>query len=317
VKIIFFGTPEFAVPSLVRLINAGYEITAVVTQPDRQAGRGRQVRSCPVKLEAEKNGIRVLQPQRVRDDDFIRELEVFNPSAIVVVAYGQILPSRILHLPNYGCINVHASLLPDYRGAAPINWAIVNGEKKTGISIMFMDEGMDTGPVLLKKEMDILDDDTAGSLSLKLAEAGAQLLISALEGIEKGTLIPRPQAGKVSYAPPLKKTDALIAWSKTAKELFQFIRGMNPWPGAYTFLEGKRIRILKGAPVETEGEHNQAHREEDAGMIVTATRNELIVSTGSGKIAILELQPSGKPVMPVRSFLQGRTLREGMRFHDS
>ena len=316
-KIVFFGTPEFAIPSLQRLINAGHEITAVVTQPDRQAGRGRQLRSCPVKREAEKNGIRVLQPQRVRDDHFIRELEVFSPSAIVVVAYGQILPSGILHLPRYGCINVHASLLPDYRGAAPVTWAIVNGEKKTGISIMFMDEGMDTGPVLLQKEMDILDDDTAGSLSLRLSEAGAHLLISALQGIEKGTLIPQPQAGKVSYAPPLKKVDALIEWSKTAKELFQFIRGMNPWPGAYTFLEGERIRILKGDPVVTEGEHDKTGSAGEPGMIDTVTRNELIVRTGSGKIAILELQPSGKPVMPVRSFLQGRTLRHGMRFHDS
>jgi methionyl-tRNA formyltransferase len=316
-KIVFFGTPEFAVPSLQGLLNAGHEIAAVVTQPDRKVGRGRKIKSSQVKREAEKNGIRILQPQRVRDDNFIRELEVFNPSAIVVVAYGQILPSGILHLPKYGCINVHASLLPDYRGAAPVNRAIMNAEKKTGITIMFMDEGMDTGPVLLQEEMDIKDDDTAGILSRRLSEAGAQLLIPALEGVEKGTLIPQPQAGKVSYAPPLKKNDALIDWSQTAKDLFHFIRGMNPWPGAYSFLDGTRIKILKGAPVVTDGEHDQAHRAGGPGMIDTATRNELIVSTGSGKLAILELQPSGKPVMSVRSFLQGRTLRKGMRFHDS
>jgi len=316
-KIVFFGTPQFAVPSLVRLLNADHEITAVVTQPDRQAGRGRQVTSCPVKREAEKNGIRVLQPQRVRDEQFLRELEVLSPSAIVVVAYGQILPSGILYLPKYGCINVHASLLPEYRGAAPVNWAIMNGEKKTGITIMSMDEGMDSGPVLLQEEMDIQDDDTAGTLAHRLSEAGAQLLIPAIEGVEKGTLIPQPQAGKVSYAPPLKKTDAIIDWSKTAKDLFHFIRGMNPWPGAYSFLEGNRIKILKGAPLVADGEHGRTHGAGAPGMIDTVTKNEFIVSTGSGKIAILELQPSGKAVMPVRSFLQGRTVREGMRFYDS
>jgi methionyl-tRNA formyltransferase len=318
-KIVFFGTPEFAVPSLQGLLKAGHEITAVVTQPDRQAGRGRQVRSCPVKIEAENNGLRVLQPQRVRDDHFIRELEIINPSAIVVVAYGQILPPGILHLPEYGCINVHASLLPDYRGAAPVNWALMKGEKKTGITIMFMDEGMDTGPVLLQEAMEIKDDDTAGILSRRLSEAGAQLLIPALDDVGKGALIPQPQAGKVSYAPPLEKKDALIEWSNTAKELSHFIRGMNPWPGAYSFLEGKRIRILKGVPVVKDGEHqhDQARSAGEPGTIDTATRNELLINTGSGKIAILELQPSGKPVMPVMSFLQGRTLRKGMRFHDS
>jgi methionyl-tRNA formyltransferase len=221
-------------------------------------------------------------------------------------------------LPKYGCVNVHASLLPSYRGAAPVNWAIMNGETKTGITIMSMDEGMDTGPVLLQEEMKIQDDDTAGSLSFRLAEAGAQLLIRALEGIERGTLIPEPQAGKVSYAPPLEKSDALVEWKKTAKELGYFIRGMNPRPGAYSFLEGKRIKILKGVPVMTDGggRDDRTNRSDGPGMIATATRNELIVTTGSGKISILELQPAGKPAMSVNSFLQGRTVREGMRFHD-
>jgi methionyl-tRNA formyltransferase len=318
VKIVFFGTPEFAVTSLIRLLDEDYEIPVVVTQPDRRTGRGMQVKPCPVKLEAEMNGIRVLQPQQVRSDDFIRELDAVNPSAIVVVAYGQMIPSGILSLPKYGCVNVHASLLPSYRGAAPVNWAIMNGETKTGITIMSMDEGMDTGPVLLQEEMKIQDDDTAGSLSFRLAEAGAQLLIRALEGIERGTLIPEPQAGKVSYAPPLEKSDALVEWKKTAKELGYFIRGMNPWPGAYSFLEGKRIKILKGVPVMTDGggRDDRTNRSVGPGMIATATRSELIVTTGSGKISILELQPAGKPAMSVKSFLQGRTVREGMRFHD-
>jgi methionyl-tRNA formyltransferase len=318
VKIVFFGTPEFAVPSLKRLLNAGHQIAAVVTQPDRRTGRGRQFRPCPVKLEAEKEGVRVLQPQKVRSSHFIGDLRAINPSVIVVVAYGQILPPGILSLPEHGCVNIHASLLPAYRGAAPVNRAIINGEKRTGITIMSMDEGMDTGPVLLQKEMEIQDDDTAGTLSLKMAEAGAQLLIAALEGIKRGTLIPQPQTGKVSYAPPLEKNDALIDWTKSSKELDYFIRGMNPWPGAYSYLEGKRIKILKGIPVFAEGgrKGDQENRAGGPGVVDTSTRNELIVITGSGKIALQELQPAGKPAMSVTSFLQGRTVREGMRFHD-
>lgn len=316
-NIVFFGTPEFAVPSLQILLNAGHTIDAVVTQPDRQGGRGRKVQSSPVKIEAQKHEIRVLQPEWIRDDAFISELKALNPSAIVVVAYGQILPAEIVHLPQYGCINVHASLLPGYRGAAPVNWAIINGEKRTGITIMLMDEGMDTGPVLLQEEMEIRDDDTAGTLSPRLSEAGALLLMPALEGLHKGTLIPQPQAGKVSYAPPLAKADALIQWQRPAMELFHFIRGMTPRPGAFSFLEGKRIKILKSSPVETDDRDDQNHRIKEPGKIDTATREELIVCTGSGKLSIREVQPPGKPVMSVRSFLQGRRLKEGMRFHDS
>jgi len=318
-KIVFFGTPEFAVPSLARLINAGHEIIAVVTQPDRQFGRGRHVRPCRVKLEALKSDIRILQPERVRDADFIQELKTLNPSVVVVVAYGQILPPEILHMPRYRCINVHASLLPQYRGAAPVNWAILNGDKKTGVSIMVMDEGMDTGPLLLQEETDIGQDDTAGSLSLRLSEMGAELLLSALKGVEEGTLIPEPQTGKDTYAPLLKKTDGSIQWSKSADKLFDFVRGMNPWPGAYSFLEGMRIKILKVLPVST-AEQNiscKVNKKGEAGVIELLSSDELIVSTGSGKIAVLALQPSGKPVMSVKSFVQGRSLRTGMRFHDS
>lgn len=311
----FFGTPQFAVPSLHVLLSAGHEIAAVVTQPDREVGRGRKIRASDVKSEAQEKGLRVLQPQRVRDTEFIQELKDINPSVVVVVAYGQILPPAILRLPHHGCINVHASLLPAYRGAAPVNWALLNGEKMTGITIMLMDEGMDTGPVLLQEETEIRDDDTAGTLSHRLSEAGGQLLVHAVGKIEKGTLIPKPQAGKVSYAPPLQKSDARIQWSRSARELCYFIRGMNPWPGAYSHLDGKRVKILKGLTVDMED--TPENRMGEPGVIDTATRDQLIVTTGAGKISILELQPSGKPAMTVKSFLQGRIVKKGMRFLDS
>lgn len=306
-KVVFFGTPEFAIPSLKALVNSGHKVLLVVTQPDRQSGRGRHITPCAVKVWAQKEGLKVVQPQRVKDPEFIRELNTLKPSVIVVVAYGQILPSEIIHLPELGCINVHASLLPKYRGAAPINWAIINGESKTGITTMLMDEGMDTGPVLLQKELEIMPDDTAGSLSLRLSKVGADLLMQTLKGLEDGNLKPEAQIGKVSYAPILKKTDGLIQWAKSAKELCNFIRGTNPWPGAYSFLEGERIKILKAVAIDREGEER---------IINKVTKAELLVGTGKGVLSILEIQLSGKPITPVKAFLQGRMLKEGMRFYE-
>ncbi|MBI5409391.1 MAG: methionyl-tRNA formyltransferase [Nitrospirae bacterium] len=303
--IVFFGTPEFAVLPLKTLLDSGYEVLAVVTQPDRQSGRGRHLSACPVKVEAQQAGLKVLQPLKVRDAGFIEELRKINTETIVVAAYGQILPSSIIRLPKYGCINIHASLLPKYRGAAPINWAIMNGEKKTGITTMLMDEGMDTGPILFQAETEITPDDTAGSLSLKLSKTGADLIIDTLKGIESGSTKPAPQSDGASYAPLLKKENGLINWTKSAEELCNFIRGVNPWPGAYGFLEGERIKILKAVPLEEEGE---------VGIIRRVSRDEMIVGTGKGSISILEIQPPGKPVMPVNAFLQGRKIREGMKF---
>ena len=315
-KIVFFGTPDFAVPSLHSVLTSEHDITAVVTQPDRQRGRGRHVQPCPVKREAQKAGLTVLQPQRVKDQRFIGNLKELNPSAIVVVAYGQILPPDIIRLPRHGCINVHASLLPKYRGAAPINWAIINGEKKTGVSIMIMDEGMDTGPVVSQRETDIHEDDTAGSLSDRLSQIGADVLIASLKGIEDASLIARPQTDDVTYAPLMKKSDGAIQWSKSAESLLDFVRGMHPWPGAFSFLEGKRIKILKAGPVTASGGSVSGgmNNKGDAGVIETVSGDELIVSTGSGRVSIRELQQAGKPPMDVKSFLQGRKLKEGMRF---
>ena len=315
-QVVFFGTPDFAVLPLQALLDSGHDVIAVVTQPDRQSGRGRRMKPCPVKVKAQKAGLRILQPQKARYPGFIDELKILSPAVIVVVAYGQILPSGIIHLPEYGCVNIHASLLPKHRGAAPINRAIINGEEKTGITTMLMDEGMDTGPVLLQEETDIMPEDTAGSLSQRLSKIGADLILPTLQGLEDGSLKPEPQAGEASYAPLLKKSDGLIQWSKSAEELYDFVRGMNPWPGAYAFVEGERVKILKSAPVCLPGKNSSggAAGNDEAGVIVKAAKNELVISAGSGGLSLLEIQPAGKPVMPVKAFLQGRRLREGMRF---
>jgi methionyl-tRNA formyltransferase len=304
-KTVFFGTPEFAVLPLNTLLSSGHDILSVVTQPDRQSGRGKKVRPCPVKNEAQKKGIRIMQPEKVRDAGFIQELRDLNPAVIVVVAYGQILPPEIINLPELGCVNVHASLLPKYRGAAPINWAIINGEKETGVSTMLMDEGMDTGPVLQRQVVEIVRVDTAGSLSRKLTEAGARLLLTTLNGLQSGNLKPQLQTGEATYAPVMNKKDGLIQWTKPAQELCNFIMGMNPWPGAYGFLEGERIKILKAEPVDGDAA---------PGTIERVTKDRLHIGAGQGTISILEIQPPGKPVMAVNAFLQGRSLKDGMRF---
>ena len=307
-KLIFFGTPEFAFPALKILLNSKHEVLAVVTQPDRQSGRGRGITSCPVKLEAQKAGLKVFQPLRVKGGEFVEEFKKMNPSVAVVVAYGQILPPEIIHLPEFGCINVHASLLPKYRGAAPINWAVINGDKKTGITTMLMDEGLDTGHVLIQEATEINAEDTAGTLSVRLSNLGADILTRTLESLEKGNLKPVPQSGEATYARLLKKSDGLIKWSKSSEELSNLIRGVNPWPGAYSFIEGEKIKILKALSVDGKRE---------AGVVCKKTKNELIVGAGIGMLSILEVQPSGKPAMAIKSFLQGRKIIEGSRFDEN
>lgn len=307
-KIVFFGTPEFALPALKILLNSKHEVLAVVTQPDRQSGRGRRITSCPVKLEAQRTGLRIFQPQNVKDEKFIKEFKKMNPSVAVVVAYGQILPPEIIHLPEFGCINVHASLLPKYRGAAPINWAVINGDKKTGVTTMLMDEGLDTGPALIQEAAEINAEDTAGTLSVRLSNLGADVLMRTLASMEKGNLKPVPQGGEATYARLLKKSDGLIKWSKSSGEISNLIRGVNPWPGAYSFLKGEKIKILKAISVGGKSE---------AGVVFKKTKNELIVGAGIGMLSILEVQPSGKPAMAIKSFLQGRKITEGSRFYEN
>ena len=307
-RIVFFGTPLFAGPSLKALIQAGEEISAVVTQPDRKKGRGHLLSQPPVKELAVKNGINVLQPEKMNDAALLNELSSIKPELIAVVAYGKILTEEILRLPELGCINVHASLLPKYRGAAPIAWAIINGEKKTGITTMLMDKGLDTGDILLQEELQIRDDDTTETLSLRLSELGASLLLKTISRIKDGSLKPQKQSEEDAYAPIIKKEDGLVNWSKTAIELSNFVRGMHPWPGAYCYLNGEMIKLIGVKAVSGSGM---------AGRIEKAHNGEFIAGTGGGLLSIIALQPQNKKVMPAKAFLQGRNIKEGMYFDEA
>lgn len=305
-RIVFFGTPGFAIPSLNALFQAGEEVIGVVTQPDKRKGRGHMPSPPPVKELALNEGIKVLQPANIKDPLFLNELSGMQPEIIVVVAYGKILPAQILKLPPNGCINVHASLLPKYRGAAPIPWAIINGEKKTGITTMLMDEGLDTGDIILQEETEITDSDNAETLSKRLSEIGAYLLIKTIRGIKDGSIKPVPQVGDPSYAPPFKKEDGRINWSKSAREIFNFVRGMYPWPGAYCYLNKERIKITKVKVLEGTGKPGRIEKVE----------NDIVVGTGKGLISIIELQPEGKKLMTAKAFIQGRRLKEGTFFDE-
>ncbi|OGW36856.1 MAG: methionyl-tRNA formyltransferase [Nitrospirae bacterium RBG_13_39_12] len=305
--IVFFGTPAFAIPSLNALLQSGENVKAVVTQPDKRKGRGHILSKPPVKEFADQKGIKVLQPFNVNDPLFLKELSDMMPEIIVVVAYGRILPVNILRLPLHGCINVHASLLPKYRGAAPIQWAIINGEKKTGITIMLMDKGLDTGDILIQEETEIHDDDNTITLGERLTELGASLLIKSIKGIKNTSIKPIPQKGLPSYAPPLKKDDGRLNWSNTAKEIFNFVRGMYPWPCAYCYLNKERIKITRVMVIEGSGLPGRVEKANDA----------FVVGTGEGLISIIELQPEGKMPMSSKAFLQGRRLKEGAFFDET
>jgi methionyl-tRNA formyltransferase len=305
-RIIFFGTPSFAVPSLAALLQSGEDVIAVISQLDRKKGRGHKYSPPPVKEFAMNKGIMVLQPEHIKDIDFLNKLSSLRPEIIIVVAYGKILPPEILTMPSHGCVNVHASLLPKYRGAAPIQWAILRGEKKTGITTMLMDEGLDTGNVLLQEETEIYNGDNSETLSKRLAEMGASVLIKTLRGIKDGTVKPAPQIGTSSYAPPLKKEDGKIKWDNTARGIFNFIRGMYPWPCAYCYLNKERIKIIRAEVLEGSGLPRRIEK----------TGDKFIVGTGEGLISIIELQPEGKKIMSAKAFLQGRKIKEGIFFDE-
>ncbi len=306
--LIFFGTPQFAVPSLKALIDEKEEIPLVITQPDKVKGRGHILSAPPVKELALAHDLKVIQPIKIRDKDFYKELNGINPEFIVVVAYGKILPEEILNLPRYGCINVHASLLPKYRGAAPIQWALINGEKITGITTMLMDKGLDTGDILLKAELEIHEEDNAATLFNSLSSLGAKTLIETINGMREGKIKPIPQTGNATYAPSLKKEDGRINWNKSAEELFNFVRGMHHWPAAFCYLNNERIKIIKARSQKTE---DRGQKEAVPGRIVKASDGELIVETGKGFLVIEDLQPEGKKVMSAKAFLAGRKLKEG------
>jgi len=306
-RIIFFGTPAFAVPSLKILTAQGRDVVAVVTQPDRLKGRGHLLSAPPVKEFALAQSIPVLQPEKIRTAAFHQELSSLCPEAIVVVAYGRILPAGILGLPPLGCINVHGSLLPHYRGAAPIQWSVINGDSKTGITTMLMNEGLDTGDILLQEETLISDDDTTQSLSDRLSEIGASLLVKTLDGLSDGTLSPVPQRGEPSYAPPLRKEDGRIDWNWPARRIFNLIRGTFPWPGAYGLLNSERIMILRASALSP-------GLKGVAGSISLTGEGGLLVQTGDGLLSIQELKPEGRKAMPSADFVNGRRLRAGMCF---
>jgi len=308
-RIVFFGTPDFAVPSLKRLVETGEDVVTVVTQPDRIKGRGHKLSQPPVKEYALAQGIPVLQPAGIRSEEFLKAIAGMKPDMIVVVAYGRIIPPAMLALPPKGCINVHASLLPKYRGAAPIQWSIVRGEQKTGVATMLMDEGLDTGDILLIEETGILPEDNALTLGNRLSAMGADLLITTIRGFVSGTVKSVPQTGGSTYAPIIKKEDGKIDWSAPASEIFNLIRGMYPWPGGQCLFEGEKITVITSRVVD-------ADAEPAAGSVVKIQGDELHVGTGRGILAILELKPEGKKAMTGAAFARGRHIREGMSFED-
>ena len=307
-RTVFMGTPAFAVPSLAAL-SAAEDVTLVLCNPDRPAGRGRVMVSPPVKDEAARLGIPVFQPEKARHPDAVARIAAEAPDLVVVVAYGHILPKSVLDIPKTMCVNVHASILPEYRGAAPINWAVARGETETGITIMKMDEGMDTGPILHVRRMPIGEEDTAESMFGKLAVLGAEALVEALGRLREGTLEETPQDGALAtYAPMLKKEHGRIDWRRAAPEIRDLVRGMTPWPSATAIHGGKPVKVLSSA-VAAEGPGLAG----EPGEVVGAGRDGISVACGSGVLRLLAVQPEGGKVMDAWAYAQGRRLGKGDR----
>jgi methionyl-tRNA formyltransferase len=310
-RIVFMGTPEFAVPSLEALLKSDDRVVGIVTQPDRPRGRGQRLSPSPVKVIAQRENIPLLQPTKMKDPSFMAELSGWKPDVIAVAAFGRILPPTILSLPSRGCINVHGSLLPKYRGAGPIQWALINGETETGITTMLMDEGMDTGAMLLQATMAIGPDDTAGSLSPRLADLGGRLLVETLAQLKAGTLTPRPQDhAQATLAPLLKKEDGAVSWTMSATSIANRIRGLTPWPGAYTFLKTERWTISRSVALDETTSLGP-------GQIIALTKDAIHVATGKGVLAIRELQPANGRRMPAAQYLAGHSLQTGMQLSQS
>jgi len=308
-KIIFMGTPEFAVPSLQELDKSHYDVTLVVTQPDRPKGRGRKVIPSSVKKTAISLGYEVIQPVSIKTDNFKEIIQKHKPDIFVVVAYGHILTKDILEIPIIGSINIHASLLPAYRGSAPIQWAIINRERETGVTTMFMDEGLDTGDILFSSKLEIAPDDTSATLHDRLAKLGADLLVKTIKAIETKEIIPVPQDHKkATYAPLLKKNDGHINWKKSAEDIEAFIRGINPWPGAFTFYGNKRLKILASMPILTDS------TAAPPGTIIKGFTDELRIATGKGALSILKIQGESGKQLYIKDFLRGCSIPAGTIF---
>lgn len=307
-RILFMGTPEFAVPALQALLQGPDQVVAVVCQPDKESGRGRKLQAPPIKTLALAGGVPVLQPRSVRPPAFLEEIAAMRLDLIVVAAYGKILPGSLLRLPRLGAINIHGSLLPKYRGAAPIQWALINGEKETGVTIMQMDEGMDTGDILLPAAIPITEEDTAGTLFARLAEVGGRALLEAIARLKEGTLSPQKQDDRqATEAPMLAKEMGHLDWSQDARRLHCLIRGLDPWPSAYGFLGENRFRFFR--PQVVEGPVT-----EPPGTIRRADRHGLLVATGRDSLLVREIQAEGKKRMDVQSLLCGMALPVGERF---
>lgn len=318
-RIVFMGTPDFSVPALKALVEAGHQVIAMVTQPDKPRGRGKEVQMTPVKIQAMEYGIPVYQPAKVRDASFVEVLQGMEADVYVVIAFGQILPRAVLELPKYGCINIHASLLPKYRGAAPIQWCVIDGERETGITTMMMDAGLDTGDMLEKTVIPIEEKETGGSLHDKLSQAGGELILSTLAKLEQGTLVRTPQTEEgTCYARMLTKSLGDIDWNQGAVSIERLIRGLNPWPSAYTLWNGKTIKIWSADAVtgrEADGFLAESGLPAETGMVpgtvVRSDKNSLVVSTGSGLLSVRELQMEGKKRMDTPAFLRGYPIPEG------
>lgn len=308
-RVVFMGTPDFAVGTLQALLASRHEVAAVVTQPDKPKGRGKAMQFTPVKEVAVEANIPVLQPKKVREPEVMEEIRKFQPDVIVVVAFGQIIPKAILDMPKYGCVNVHASLLPKYRGAAPIQWAVIDGEEKSGVTTMQMDEGLDTGDMLLTEEVTLDPEETGGSLFNKLSAVGAQLLLKTLDELEAGNIVPRPQPEEstTAYAAMLNKKMGEIDWNQSAVKIERLVRGLNPWPSAYTHLSGKTLKIWKASVQAQRGPHGEA------GRIVLMDKKHFGIQTGDGILEIQELQLEGKKRMTADAFLRGYQLEDGTK----
>ena len=301
-KIVFMGTPEFAVPCLQKIIDEGHEVVAVVTQPDKPKGRGKKLAMPPVKELALKYDIPVYQPLKAREESFVDTLKEMNPELIVVVAFGQILPKSILDIPKYGCVNVHASLLPRYRGAAPLNWVIINGEEKTGVTTMYMDEGLDTGDMILKSEIPLDDEITAGELHDKMMIDGAKVLKETIDLIEKGEAPREKQSNEdTCYSPIMNKSLGNIDWNKSAIDIHNLVRGINPWPSAYTTYEGQTMKIWKTKVIDK-------NSDKDPGTIISVDKEGINVSTSEGILQIKEIQMAGKKRMEVPEYIKGNNI---------
>jgi len=312
VNLIFCGTPEFAVPSLERLAATGFSVPLVVTQPDRPRGRGMTMTAPPVKQSALRLGIPVIQPEKIKkNEDFQRQLAALRPDAIIVVGYGRIIPPWMLNLPPHGNINVHASLLPKYRGAAPIQWAIASGETLTGVTTMRLDEGLDTGDILLQRELAIDPEDVSVTLSLRLAEVGADLLIETLSGLEQGSIRRIPQDNSLAtLAPILKKEDGLIDFRRTATEIHNRLRGFQPWPGAYTLFRGKSLKIIAALPVAQVPPVSAGELDIQS----YGTGERLLAGCGAGTaLDLLLVQPEGKKPITADEFIRGYRPAEAER----